>query len=479
MVAVHYRNPALYTGIDLPEPAAPRGFAAGPACPGKLLGYRMAAAEIGQLRLEAFFVNIAGGLGRQNRPKRRAGKAQWRAEARAGRLEKGAALADVAGDVFEVGLRDHPAAAVAVEYDQVEFVELDVEQFADRKGDQRQFADRRAVLLFRRPQDREMDEVDRGIGFEDVAPDPLAGMRLARDEQHPQTVTHAVDHDDGMVVVERQLARARLHCELENVGAAVIDRQCQRNIAVDRHGHLAWRAAVLAPRHDRLALCGLRLVSGFFRQVLNPDLQLQILADQAKARRLGDDEPAVAFVGQAREQNVQRRADRFGGCFRVAGGNIVNLSVGNHDDPREALSRHIGHGAGEGRKQTCPIVAGPRLRLSCPDHADIEVALARETIAQRRQRLFGRTPAIADPLARRFVDDNYGRVALRLSFFFDHRRVDEGGEQDRNGDQAPLHAPRAAHNPKGEKQQARGAERGDRVPWQERRGGERKRIAGH
>ncbi len=97
---------------------------------------------------------------------------------------KRAALLHIAHDVLDIGLRDHAAAAVAVEDDEVELVELDVEQLADRKGDQRQFADRRAVLLFRRAQDGEMDEIDRRVGFEDVAPHPLAGMRLARHQQH-------------------------------------------------------------------------------------------------------------------------------------------------------------------------------------------------------------------------------------------------------------------------------------------------------
>ena len=72
------------------------------------------------------------------------------------------------------------------------------------------------------------------------------------------------------------------------------------------------RAPYDADRHDRLALCcppcSLRLVAGFFGQVLHPDLQLQVLADQAKARRLGDDKPAVAFIGEAREQHVEGRA---------------------------------------------------------------------------------------------------------------------------------------------------------------------------
>ena len=205
----------------------------------------------------------------------------------------------------------HAAAAVAVEDDQVELVELDVEQLADRKGDQRQLADRRAVLLLRRPQDREMDEIDRRIGFEDVAPDALAGMRLAGDQQHPQPVAHAVDDDDGAVVVERQLARAGLDRELEDVGAAMVDRRrsaARRGRPAPspgcggppslRHGHDA-------PGPGRAPACRAAV-----RQILDPDRQLQLLADQAEARRLRDDEPAVALVGQAGEQHVQRRADR-------------------------------------------------------------------------------------------------------------------------------------------------------------------------
>ena len=95
------------------------------------------------------------------------------------RLQQRAAVAHIARDVLEIGVRQHAALAVAVEDDEVELVELDVEQLADREGDQRQLADRRAVLLFRRAQDGEMDEIDRRVGFEDVAPGALALMRLA------------------------------------------------------------------------------------------------------------------------------------------------------------------------------------------------------------------------------------------------------------------------------------------------------------
>src|SRR5215472_7003259 len=148
----------------------------------------MAATESAQLGFEPLLGNIAGRFGWQYVTERRTEKAHRRAEARPCRLQKRAALADIAHDVFDIALRDHPAPAVAVEDDQIELVELDVEEFTDRKRDQRQFTDRSAVLLLRRPQDREMDEIDRRVRFQDVAPYPLTGMRLAGNQQHAQPV---------------------------------------------------------------------------------------------------------------------------------------------------------------------------------------------------------------------------------------------------------------------------------------------------
>jgi len=58
-----------------------------------------------------------------------------------------------------------------------------------------------------------MHEIDRRVGFENVAPHPLASMRLARDEQHPQAVAHAVDDDCGAVVDKRQLVGPGLDLE--------------------------------------------------------------------------------------------------------------------------------------------------------------------------------------------------------------------------------------------------------------------------
>src|SRR5260370_470270 len=72
VTAVHRRGAAVGAGLDLTDPAAPARRLAGLAGARQLLGHRMAAAELGQLRLEALFVDIPGGLGRQD-------LAQWRA----------------------------------------------------------------------------------------------------------------------------------------------------------------------------------------------------------------------------------------------------------------------------------------------------------------------------------------------------------------------------------------------------------------
>src|SRR3984893_8036918 len=183
-------------------PAPPARCAIRCPRPGQPLGYRMPAAEVRDPRLEAFFNDVSGGLGRQYCSERSAGKAQRRAKARTDSFQKSPSVADIARDIFEIGLWDHPSSAVPVEYDQIELVELYIEQLTDRKLDHQQFADRRAGLLFGRPQDREMNEIDRWIGFEDVAPDALAGMRFTRNKQHPQPITHAIHDDPCTIIVE-------------------------------------------------------------------------------------------------------------------------------------------------------------------------------------------------------------------------------------------------------------------------------------
>ena len=317
-----------------------------------------------------------------------------------GRFEQRAAVAHIAHDIVDIGLRDDAALAVAVEDDQVELVELDIEQLADRKGDQRQFADRRAVLLLRRPQDREMHEIDRRVGFQDVAPDALAGMRLARDEQHAQPVAHAVDDDRGAVVRQRQFLRPGLGLDFQNVRAAVIDRDRQRHVAPDRHHHRMRRAAVLAPGDASLPFRRRVLPSGGAGRSSTRTVSGSSLPTSPKLGALRDREPAVMFVPVSREQHVQRRAQFAGGGVRRRPGTSCTCPSVIMTISGEALARHIGQAAAQRGEQLGAVAAAARLVLAGAHDPHIEVAFAAEPFAQRRQRpLAGRAP-LADVLAR-------------------------------------------------------------------------------
>src|SRR5439155_15231088 len=109
VIAVHDRRAAMGAGLDLTKPAAPSRRLAGLAGARQILGHRVTPALLGQLRLEALLIDIAGRLGRQDLAQRRAEEAHRRAEARARRFEEGAAIAHIAHDILDIRLRDDAA----------------------------------------------------------------------------------------------------------------------------------------------------------------------------------------------------------------------------------------------------------------------------------------------------------------------------------------------------------------------------------
>ena len=117
-----------------------------------------------------------------------------------------------------------------------------------------------------------MDEIDRRIGFEQVAPDALAGMRLTRDQQHVQPVTDAVYDDNGAIVDKSQFARPRRRFEFENVRSAMVDQHRQSYVLTDRYDHLLRHAAVFTPGHARRTGILASLLGSTLRQILDPDL---------------------------------------------------------------------------------------------------------------------------------------------------------------------------------------------------------------
>ena len=258
------RNHWLQCGGSLSEPSS-------------AAGHRMTLAEFGEGSPERAVGGAAVRLRRQDDFERRAPEAGLAGIVRTGRDQHGAAVAHVAGDVVEIDDRQHALARIAVEDDELEVVDLLLEQLARREGDQRQLVDRRAVLLLRRAQDGEVDEVDRGVRLEQVAPGALAGMRLARDQQHAQLVAHAVDRDHGAVVDLRQLVVDRRGLDLDDVRAGMGDLHVDGDVAADPDAAAVDLLAVAADRHLRGA--------GRGALILDLEGDRLALADDAEARR--------------------------------------------------------------------------------------------------------------------------------------------------------------------------------------------------
>jgi hypothetical protein len=404
--AAHHGEAARHADIDDAEPAAPLRLLAARA--GKIGGHRVPPPQIGDARLEAALDHAAERLGRQRLAQRRAIEREAAGVAGSGRFQERAALLHIGRDVLVVVAGQHAALPVTVEDDQVELVELDLEQLADREGDQRQLADGRAVLLLGRAQDREMDEVDGRVGLEEVAPGPLAGVRLARDQQHPQPVAHAVDDDHGAVVGERQLPIARRGLDLEHRRPGVLQHEFDDRVLAGGEVGGPERPAVAADGDGGGAA---RLA----RHVVDAQHHALLLPDDAVGRDLLDDQAAVDLVVPARQQHVEGRGELQRACaFR----RIVDLAVGHGDDAGDAPARHVGQRPFQGGEQARAFI--PRLALGAggvrdPHHPDLGAGQAPEALLQLGDRSLGLVGAPIDSLAGRFVRDDHGHIRQGLA----------------------------------------------------------------
>ena len=428
---------AVGVDVDLTEPAAPGRLLCGVGIgAGEALRDRMLQAVAGQFGLERGFDDATRGHRRQHRRQRRARQAQAARVIVAGRHQQRAAvLIHVARDVVVVEHLQDAAMLVAVEDDEIELVDLLREQLARREGDQRQLVDRRAVLLLRGAQNGEMHEVDGGIRFEQVAPGALAGVRLARDQQHAQVLAHAFRRDDDAVVGGGEFARNRRQLDLDDVGAGMWERHRHLDHAVD--GGLD-------------AVVGLALAANFQADGVAPgfspgaglahgDLDVARLADDAVAGRFEDLDAAVELAGLAGQQRVDRcvEAQARGGL-----GHIMDLPVGDHDDAGQPVGRRVGQRLVQVVEQVGArgAVAGPGggnpLDLEVLDLGQLGLEVGangghlRRTVLQR--------------LARRLVGQHEHDVGEAVAALLAQRRIEQG-EQQRAERQRPEQ--RAARAP--------------------------------
>ena len=291
----------------------------------------MPVADIGQTGPEPLLEHLSGRLARQDPAQRRAENRQGRGKGWPDSFEECAALFHIAGDVVEVETGEDAAPSVAVEDYEIELMKLDFEELAGRKGDQREFADRRAVLFLGRPKYGEVHQIDGRIGLQNVAPGALAGMRLARDKQRLQPVAHAVHQNGGPIVDRRELVGTGVYLDLDQTDTATIEGDLDLLFCAERCAELFLDHAVLAYRNGA-EKSGLRTRAAILDREGNRDR----LADNGEGRHFADHESAVAFRFPPCPQQMKGGIHAQGAKFLR---DIVNLAVADGKNSGNPLSR--------------------------------------------------------------------------------------------------------------------------------------------
>ena len=454
---------ALGARRDQAEPAAPFRLLVGIAGLREIGRHRMTLADLGDLGLEAGLDHVARRCAGQDGAERCAIERALGRENRADRDEQRAAALHVFGDVAEVVARDQVPRLVAVEDDQIEFLELLLEQLAHREDDQRQFAHRREIVLLRRAQDGEVHEIDRGVALQQVPPRPLALVGLARDQQHAQPVAHAVDGEERAVVVEGELVLAGADFQLDDVGAGVADGDRQLDRAADRHVDALHDLAADRQRHRRGAAGG----------IVDAELGDDVAADHAEARRLFQHDQPVAFVLLAGDQRMHGRAAQL---RRHAGRHVMDLAVAQENDAGQSLRRNLdqrrAHRVDQARAAR-PLAAQLDLRRRQHDLAHFQAVLLAELALQRLARGLDLLAAFADRHGIAVVDDDQRHVGDGLALLLDQRGIGQRRQHDDERAQPPDRAARARAQTEQDKNESDRAQHGQHRPRQQRIEGDR------
>ena len=277
-----------------------------------------------------------------------------------------------------------------------------------------------------------MDEIDRGVGLEQVAPDAQARIGLAGDDQHAQAVAHAADLEGGAVVQGGELARAGGGLDLDHRVAGLVQGEGDLGQLAGGDGELAHDLAVLTDG-DRHAGCG----GGLAGNVVDAQLDHLRLADHAEAGRLQDGELAVALLGPAGEQHVQ-------GCRQVeggrVGGRVVGLAVGQRHHRTQPRAVALGQPLLEPGEQAAALAALAVERQL----AQLDAGHPLDPLAQRGLGLGQLGRAVGQALAGRAVAEHQDEIVEGCALLAAQDRVGEKQEEESQEGGAPGGAARPA-----------------------------------
>ena len=292
-----------------------------------------------------------------------------------------------------------------------------------------------------------MNQIDRTVGFQQVAPCPGAGMGLARDEQHPQPVAYAVDLNQHGVVGAGQLAFGDGRRELQHVAPAMGQRERQLDVTAHRHRE-ALRLVAIDRDVER------RRLEAFGRcsLVVDADRHGDGLAENPEGGCVVDAQPAIPVRGAPGMQKMHRRGQ---GRRAV---DVVHAPIGEHDHSGDAPARLLGQRLGQRRHQ---LRAAVFLPVGNADAPHLRVAARGEPCRQRVGGGCGHCGALAQALAGASILHQEHDVGERFTLFL---LIDRAGERadhrcHRQRPQRPAResAPECQRHPR----QRHGSKRGD------------------
>ena len=240
-----------------------------------------------------------------------------------------------------------------------------------------------------------MHEIYRCVGLEQVAPGALTRMWFTGHQQHTQFVAHAVDRNHGAVIHLRQFAFKRRGLYLDDIRSSMWNWYIQLDVGVYRDNSLFQDLSVTADGDfGGAGLCAL---------ILDAESDGLRLTDNAETRRQRQDDPTVDFVFLAGNQRVQWCRQSQCGSIRR---DVVDSAIGDQYGASHTVRRHIGERGRQCREQLGAI--GFAVSGAGFGHTYFETRDSLEPLHQRVACLFRLPCAIAEILARTFVDNDGG-----------------------------------------------------------------------
>ena len=300
-----------------------------------------------------------------------------------------------------------------------------------------------------------MDQVDRGVRFQQVAPGTLTRMGLSGYQQHTQAVTHAVDADGGGIVAVGQLSGCVVQRDLHDVLAGMAGRHRQGQAGVQGHGDGLLVLAVHGQSQgDAAGAAGL----GDQAMILDAQADGDLLPDQAKGRGLLDHQAAVPVLRLTGQQHVQRRRHPLRQHLRV-----MQAAIGDGDHPGQPSLGFGGDGARQGggqRRAVITVAHGHAAQVGAGQCGDARGQVVHRLIDLRgapRQGLAGRAVIQQDH------DVGQGRARAQLQ-----RRTGQSQRSRQPRQAAPCPAPQPAPQREGRDQHRQRGQHADGPPRQGR-----------